>query len=246
MSIMEKVFGAFNKPQAPAPAPAAPTNNPAQNTPNQQAAPGNGVVPQGSGNPPEDQSPLAKFQQLWETPPEDPNKKPAHSVTQLDPQEVMKSAAKVDFTKAINPELLQKIQAGGDDAMNALVQAMNSVTQLSYAQSTVAASKLVEQALSQAEERFTSRLPSLINQRTASEALIKQNKQLADPAVAPIVQLVQDQLALKFPSATSQELADMAQEMMSGAAKVFSPAPKETPSKTKKSQDEDWDSWASQ
>lgn len=242
MSAMEKIFGMFrqqaNQPAAPAPAVG---NNmqgqPAQQTQHSQQTAPNGVVPEGSATAPAPASPMEQFKDLWQPP------KPEEGAPETfspDPAKIMEAAGKVDFTKILNKDALAKVQAGGEEAVQAMAVLLNQTAQAVYGQSTVAASKIVEQALSQAEQKFASRVPTLVNQKAAQAKLLSANKALANPAVAPIVTLIQEQLAAKYPNATSDELAEMAGEMMKGAANVFAPAPETSaPDKGKKA-DDDW------
>jgi hypothetical protein len=245
MSVMEKLFGNMfqqkaNQPAAPAPAPTS--NNPGQITPNMQAqqsnkTDGNGVVPQGSQTAPPPPSPLEQFKEVWQPPTQVAEEPNSFSAT---PEKIMEAAGKVDFTRILSKEALAKVQGGGDEAVQALAGLLNQTAQAVYGQSTVAASKIVEQAVSQAEQKFAGKVPGLVNQKAAQAKLLAANKALSDPAVAPIVDMIQTQLAVKYPNATSDELADMASEMMKGAAQMFSPAP--PPSKANKpvNSDQDW------
>lgn len=237
MSAMEKVFGLFQRTAAPAPAPAVSNN--LQGAPTNPGTPGNGVVPAPTPAPaPAPVSPLEQHKDLWQpNKTEEGNQSPAP----IDPQKIMEAASKVDFTKILNQEALAKVQAGGEEAVQAMASLLNQTAQAVYGQSTVAASKIVEQALAQAEQKFAGKVPGLVNQKAAQAKLLTENKALANPAVAPLVDMIQTQLATKYPNATSDELAQMAQDLMKGAASVFAPsAPaKETADKAKKG-DDDW------
>ena len=242
MSAMEKIFGMFRQ-QANQP-PAAPgvANNmqgaPTQQTQQTSATAPNGVVPAGAATAPAPApSPLEQFKDVWQ-PPKTEEGKPSVPLS-ADPQKIMEAASRVDFTKILNQEALAKVQAGGEEAVQAMASLLNQTAQAVYGQSTVAASKIVEQALLQAERKFADRVPTLVNQKAAQAKLLTANKALANPAVAPIVTMIQDQLALKYPNATSDELADMAAEMMKGAANVFAPPPAAPAEKAKKLED-DW------
>lgn len=242
MSAMEKIFGMFRQQANQPPAPAPGVSNNLQ-TPGPAPAPGtpatapNGAVPNGAANPPAPPSPMEQFKDLWQ-----PVEKKEGEVTSiaLDPAKTMEAAAKVDFTKILSKEALAKVQAGGDDAVQAMAALLNQTAQAVYGQSTIAASRLVEQAISQAEQKFADKVPTLVNTKAAQAKLLASNKALANPAVAPIVSMIQQQLAEKYPNATSDELAEMAGEMMKGAANVFAPAPSPaSPDKGKKA-DDDW------
>ncbi len=246
MSFMQKLFGTPTNPAAaPAPAQAAVTatndptkmQQPGQTATSLQTAP-NGVVPANSDG----QSPLDKFKDIWQPTQTDPNApKPAGPVTA---DQIMEAAGKVDFSKVLAQEDLAKIAAGGQDAIVALSNVLNKTMQTSYGHSAFAATKLVEQAVSQAEDRFAARLPSLINQQSSKNALLADNPAFKNPAVSPIVEMIHNQLTERFPTATPNEIAQMAKEMMAGAAQVFNPKQNQVAAdKSKQPQGEDWSNY---
>ena len=246
MSWMNKIFGAPNTAAAPAPAQAAATatNDPAKMAQPQQTAQSdktapNGVVPAGSNG----ESPLDKFKDVWQPKQTDPNApKPAEPITA---EQMMAAAGQVDFTKVLNQEDLAKVAAGGQEAVTALANILNKSMQTSYGHSALAATRLVEKAVSQAEERFVSQLPNLINQQSSKNALLSDNPAFKNPAVAPIVEMIHNQLVEKFPNATPDEIKSMAKEMMSGAAQVFNPTTGQTQTADQKAKAaaEDWSTY---
>lgn len=247
MSLLDRIFG--SAPQVQQPAQPSPTNNPNQNPP--PAAPAssavtapNGAVP-ADGNKPGDQSPPDKFAGLWEpTKTEDP--KPGEQTQGLTPEKMLEAAGKVDFTKALNPELLSKLQAGGQEAVQATLEMMNQTAKTVYGQSLVVSQKLVERAVEQAEERFRSQLPDFVRGQSARENLLSENPAFKDPKVAPIVAAVQQQILQKNPTASAAEVSRLAQEYFKEAAGVFSSDPKAAAAKIasdKKLAADDWESW---
>ena len=245
MSWMNKIFGAPTNPAAapaPAQAAAAATNDPAkmqqpaQTAQSDKTAP-NGVVPANSTG----ESPLDKFGTLWEPVKTDPNApKGPEPVTA---EQIMAAAGQVDFTKVLSQEDLAKIAAGGNDAITALSSVLNKTMQTSYGHSALAATKLVEKAVSQAEERFAAKLPTIINQQSSKNALLSDNPAFKNPAVSPIVDLIHNQLTEKFPNATPTEITAMAKEMMAGAAQVFNPATPQSQADANKAKSEDWSNY---
>lgn len=244
-SVMQKIFGA---PAPAAPATPAPTNNlnnnPAPTPPHSsEGTEPNGTVPPG-GNEGGSQSPEDKFSKLWETTPTDSNKQ--QEPTGLTPQQMLEAAAKVDFAKVLDKDILAKITAGGEDAAQALVQALNKVSQQTYAQTVLVTDKLISAQVQKAQEDFASRVPDLVKRQRVQDDLIKDNPAFKDPAVAPVVGLIQNQLAEKFPQATADEIKQMAIEYFTGAAnKLVPPKKTGTPSGKKENTDEDWESWLS-
>jgi hypothetical protein len=247
MSFFDKIFGNSPAPQQAAPQ-QVPTNNPAQNQPGaqphqSQATAPNGVVPPEGNQAAPTQSPTERFKDLWEPVKVEEGKQPQQSAG-LTPEQMLEAASKVDFTRVLDQASLAKIQAGGEEAVQALAGLLNKTAQTVYGQSTVVAQKLVETAVDKARREFTEQLPGLVKRQTAQESLLRENPAFKDPAVAPVVAAIQSQLQTKFPNASSSELAEMAQEYFKSAAGVLSGKPTESPKPASGSNDFDWDSWA--
>lgn len=249
MSFFDKIFGSASAQQPQQAAPQqTPTNNPAQNQPGAQphqsagTAP-NGVVPQNGNQPGPEQSPTEKFKDLWEPAKVEAGKEPQQP-SGLTPEQMLEAASKVDFTRVLDQASLAKIQAGGEEAVQALAGLLNKTAQTVYGQSTVVAQKLVETAVDKARREFTEQLPGLVKRQTAQESLLRENPAFKDPAVAPVVAAIQSQLQTKFPNASSSELAEMAQEYFKSAAGVLSGKPAEVAKPTAGANDFDWDTWA--
>lgn len=248
-SVMQKIFGA--------PAPVAPPNQQQVNTSNNlqnnaappepasssNAAP-NGTIPPGTIDD-ANKSPGDKFSKLWETTPIDPNKQ-EQSDQGLTPQQMLEAASKVDFAKVLDKDLIAKITAGGEDAAAALVQALNKVSQQTYAQTVLVTDKLITAQVEKAQHTFANKVPELVRRQKIQDGLIKDNPAFKDPAVAPVVGLIQNQLAEKFPSATADEIQQMAIEYFQGAANKLNP-PKKTgnSSGSKENTDDNWEDWLS-
>lgn len=229
MSIFEKLFGntASQQPQQPAPQQAQqpqPGNlpaNPVATDPPQGAA-GNINAAGTNEGANTAASPLDEFKGLWETNATD-NANDQPIGFNVDPQKLMEAASKVDFTKVIKPEDMAAITAGGEGAAQAFMRAMNSVTQNSYAQSALATSKIVEAALAQAQEKFESKIPSYIKKHNLSNSLREDNPALSHPAAAPILTALENQLTVKYPSATGAEIKKMATDYLTSFATAASP-----------------------
>lgn len=249
MSIFEKLFGGAPAPAAAPTFPPQPTgvNNPGQPLPGTAASPGtapNGVVPANvpAPAPAAEVSPLDGFKDIWQTPANpDPNSNQS-IFANLDPQKLMESARKVDFAKTLTPENLQKIQAGGQEAVQALAESLNTVAQTVYAQSALATTKIVEQALGKQQERFDAQLPTMVKKFSANENLLSSNPLLQNPAVQPLVGALQEQLIRKNPNATSAEIQQQVSDYFAALGNTFAPKPASSTSAQSKSKDaEDWE-----
>jgi hypothetical protein len=240
MSIMQQVFGGLmgNQSAAPAPAPTqvAPGSIPANGG---AADPGNPMVPAGTVDATTvEASPLAEFADLWQP---DPNAKPdAPMFGNVDPTKLMEAAKKTNFAANIPKELLAAISQGGPSGMEAAIAAMNGMSQQVYANSAMATTKIVEQALAKQAETFKASLPQIIKQHTLSDTLRSENPALSNPAVQPFIKAMETQLAVKHPGATASELTAMAKQYVEGIGTLFSPAAKPTAAETAQAGETDW------
>ena len=247
-SMMANLFGG-GQPQPQQQQMPQPGNLPEAPTPGMQSAPGNTNAPAATptGNPgsqtnPNEPAGLDKFNDLWK-PAESPAGEQPNGLFNVDPKQLMEAARKIDFTKVIQPTQLQAIAQGGEGAVNAFAQALNTVAQTVYAQNAHATAKIVEQAVSRSQETMRNELPQHIKRQTVSESLRTENPALSHPAAAPILGALEQQLTTKFPNATASEIKSMATDYLTSFAGTFQkPAQQSsqsTPSGT------DWDSWIS-
>lgn len=258
---MSGIMSMFSNLMGGAPAPAAtpgqvaapntpgsiPTSAPNTGATNGGTAP-NGTVPAAGTEttPNANATPLDQFADLWNNAPTDPNAPaPAGIFGNVDPKKFMEAAGKVDFSKAVTPEQLQAISAGGDNAMQAFAQAMNKVAQNVYAQSAFATTKIVEQAMSRSKDSFLAELPQHIKKQTVSDNLRVENPIFSNPAVQPIISALEAQMAVKFPNATSTELTQMAKTYVEALGSSFAPKPPEDKSKSK-NEEFDWNTFLTQ
>ena len=186
---------------------------------------------------PAEPKPLEKFEKVW-TAPEKASDESSNSVAKVSPEDMMAAAGKIDFSRLIDQDTLQQINGGGEGAMQALVAVINKTAQTSFGQSMIAAQKLVDAAVQEAKKDFSSQVPSMVKSQQLKAGLYDANPALKNPAVAPIVDALQLQLANHYPKASVAELQSMAQEMMVGAARAFDPKSFEKPvPKVPKNQD---------
>jgi hypothetical protein len=206
----------------------------------------NGVVPpnQEGEIKPTPASPMAEFEKLWETPPVDPNNPPNKSALdfEVNPKLMMEAAGKVDFASALPPEILAKIQAGGEDGVRASIMAMNLIAQKTYGQSAMATAAIVKEAVKAARNEFREEIPALLKAQNLNSALRDDNPLFSNPAVEPIMAGLKDQLLTKYPDATPAQLTQMAKKYVTKFAESFAPQQKPA-SKGKLSgdQDDDWE-----
>jgi len=215
------------------------SNDPPQGTPNQSATP---AKTEGEA------FPLAGFEKMWENTNTGKGQMPSLNA---DPAKISEAAKKIDFSKGIDPALLQKA-VGGD--VNALAEALNQAAQNAFSIATQASTHLVDKHVSAASEYMRSELPGQFKSFQAQDGLLTENPRLANPAVQPLIQVIQAQLAQQFPQATAAELRQHAQKYLSGVVSAISPegsAPsegnKKRPGKQQEAQAKnqfDWENWA--
>ena len=253
MSIMD-MFRTI-VPAAPAASNGQPNGAPAANSPSQAAAPGqplpgtsatpgtapNGVVPEGAAV-----SPLDTFKDIWQTAanPADDTSGPMFSG--VDPQKLMESAGKVDFAKAVTPEQMQAIAAGGEGAVKAFAESMNKIAQTVYAQSAFATTKIVDQAMERQQQNFAKNLPSMVKKFSVNENLQAENPLLSNPALTPLVSALSEQLVRKNPNATSGEIQQQVNDYFAALGTSFAPKAPETPQSraaAKAAKSENWDAF---
>lgn len=246
MSILHKLFG--NQPQQQMSAPQA--SNPALNQQQQQpGSPGN--IPPVNANPAAVNNPtvpaaslevaaaaaapegLDKFSDMWTIKPEDMPKAPESPFAGVTPEAIQAVASKTDFSKVITPEIMSAISAGGEGATAAMMQAMNLVAQHGYATNAGATMKLIESALTKQREQFQAELPNLIKNQSVNNNLRSSNPIFNHPAAAPMLASITNQLQLKNPTATAEQIQQKAQEYLISFATSAAPPKQETTTASK-------------
>lgn len=179
-------------------------------------------------------SPLDSYGELWTIEQPKPGEEDLNAPFRfnVDPAKIRQQSRTVDFTKAITPELMTKINAGGPEAMSALITAMNTIGQEVLAQSSQVNAKVLEAGLDASSSRMTKRLPGLVKSQAISEALREDNPLFQNPAVTPLLDAVQEQMQRKFPNATAAEIKAHAQKYLVGFAAEANKAFKVEPNKS--------------
>lgn len=169
-------------------------------------------------------TPLDQFGDLWQHDPNAAAKQQQPLFEGVDSKTLMEAASKANFSSLIPPEVFQAIQQGGDGATAALQQAINLTAQASFAQSTLAATKLVEQAVAKVTKQYDEKLPEIIKRHTATSNFREENPALQHPAAAPLIEAIQIRLQQKHPEASSADLNRMAKDYLTSFADVIKPS----------------------
>src|SRR6266853_657433 len=155
--------------------------------------------------------PMLDFAKLWEDPPVDPNnpppEKPTTFLPKIDPAKIAETLGKIDFSKSITPEESAAIKAGGDGAQAAHLSVLNKALRQSMMTMFNVSTRLVEQGLTSAEERFLDRVPGHVKDIMVSDNLTANDPLMSNPAFAPLVESTRQRFQEKFPKATPIQIA---------------------------------------
>lgn len=170
-------------------------------------------------------SPLSGYQDLWApNTVKGPDGKDIITTTapptltpnmNIEPSKIMEAARTLDFTKSIAPELMDKASKG--DAA-AFAQVMNTMAQAAYGQGVLATSGIVQQAMTIQEKNLNERVMPDILRRHTIRTTVEGNPLSSNPAVAPLLGTIEQQLTSKYPTASPSEIKKHAETYLSGLA----------------------------
>lgn len=175
-------------------------NNPA--VPNQSNTPEHNPTSQN----PEPKSPNAEFAELWKMEATQPNQAPNF---RIDPEQLSKVTGNLDFTKSVSREDLAKIAAGGEEAVGALVNVLNSFGRDVFSTNAQFSSHMTEAGYNSAQQAIDRGLPTLVKKQFTQNELFQSNPKLREPALQPLVMAIQDQISKKYPNASPSEVNGM-------------------------------------
>lgn len=198
----------------------------------------------------DDKSPLANFHDLWQI---DDKAKPLGTPTtfapniEFDQNKLLEAAGKIDFTRYLDPELLSKASKGDTEALGNL---LNRSMQAAFGQGTVATLAAMKAGFTAQDKNFQTGLPALFRQNTIGSVVSKDHSAVFnDPAVAPLMKIVEMQLANKSPGASPEVISGQAKEFLSGLAQTIVTANGGTIVQNNMNSNPfdmpiDWDTWA--
>lgn len=237
MSIMSSVSNIFRPTQQVSVTgqPTTPGHTMQPNNPGaapQSAQGGNQSQPQGDpsqgGNqaqPPQEggNSPLDGWKDIWQN---DPNIKPAadpwvHPLLPTDPTKVREAANKMDLVAGIPQELMARVQAGNDPA--ALVEMINQVARNTLAVSAQLTAASVEHAGTAIRDRTRAELPGTFK-KLQLDTLPVDNPVLSHPGAQGMLQLARQQLQMKHPDWSAQQIQEAASKYLLDFATAASAA----------------------
>lgn len=202
-----------NAPATAAQVTGQPPAQPSITPPETPTSAANGVTPHGTGVPVEP-APLDKLATMVQPNTTKPTTPTDDSIFgKVSPQDLMAAAGKLDFTKVIGKDIIAAAAAGGEEGVQALIQAMNTVSQHVYAQSAAASTALIEKALNTNNERLTERLPSALKHHAINDQ-IASNPILGHAASKPILDGLVASLREAHPDAPADAIVAKANEYL--------------------------------
>lgn len=184
------------------------------------------VLDQQQGVPAESKSPLESFKDLFNNNPKkpengEPNGAAASAVDSrfmpVNKEDLAKVVSGIDFIQptAEVQGMLQKIQAGD---VSVLPQLINHANRQQYLQQTLLMTDLLEKLGSTVTERIQETLPNKFREYSARTAATDSNPIYKNPAAAPVVGAIRQQILQKFPDATPSEVVNLTEKYLAGFA----------------------------
>lgn len=213
--MLSKIFGS-NAPSTAAQVQASVAAAPAQPSitpPETPVSAANGVTPHSVGTPAEP-APLDKLATMVQPSATQPAEPVDTSIFgKVTPQDLMAAAGKMDFTKIVDKDTIAAAAAGGEAGVQALLEAMNKVSQHVYAQSAAASTALIEKAITTNTERLTTQLPNALKHHAINDQ-IANNPILGHAASKPILDGLVASLKAANPEASADAIVAKANEYL--------------------------------
>ena len=214
MGIMD-IFRGNQQPAAKPGELAAPTQVGSPTNPNAPVTTPAGIADAAAATASTNASPMADFEKLWQNDPTDKGTTTA-PLFDIDPAKLNDAVKTADFTRQLPPDIIQKALSGDKDAF---VAAMNGVAQQAFSHQTMATTKLIEQALNRRDAELGNKIPDLVRNANISENLAD-SPLFQNEATRPLMESLQAQLAIKYPKATSSQIAEQARSYIANFAKL--------------------------
>lgn len=155
-----------------------------------------------------DASPLANYKDLWKTPTQGTGLPSTVPTFTADPKKLDEISKTIDFTRALDKTLVTKAATGDAEALMAVI---NQAAQAGYAQASGTTASLIEAALKAQNDRLQNEyIPEMTRRNEISREMRLDNKLYLDPAIAPMLTMVEKQFASNYPNSSPQEIRESA------------------------------------
>lgn len=158
----------------------------------------------------QDSSPMDAFNDLFKVDPNKPAPKDpmAEPLLTMDHGKILEAVNKMDFTRGIDPALVQKALAGD---VASFTQVLNSANRAAYMSSFQAITGILERAVKTNNERFNSVLGDKFRNFSISSATTD-NPVLRHASVQPVLAAIRDTIAKAKPNLSASEVSKEAEQ----------------------------------
>lgn len=154
--------------------------------------------------------------------------------------QLAQAVGKLNFMDGVaTPEVMQAIQAGGDDAIKVLPQLFNKVAQNAFGAALKASMQISQTAFTKASPAIEGRVNDLLKHRQIEDAVKTANPVLNHPSGKVIADALVQSFSAKYPNATKEEIQKLANQYITDIASTGVPA-KETGKQTDDIMATDW------
>jgi hypothetical protein len=174
---------------------------------------GNNQLPTGNQQPAgnnQEGDPLSDFSKLWDNDPPDPNnqqpQQPTTYLPPIDQNRFNQMLGQLDFTRNVTPEQKAALAAGGESAVQTMMEVVNMATRNAFAMGFQGTQRLIETGLGTAKDRFTADIPNYVKEQMSLDGLTSSNPIMRDPAYSKLVTDVRGQIQQKHPKATPSQV----------------------------------------
>lgn len=141
-----------------------------------------------------------------------------------DPAKLQEAIGNLNFMQGmLTPDVMSKIEAGGQEGVQATLQLVNKSNQNVMAAAMQASAKMVESAVAKVTPVMDQKVTQHLRQQSVEATLKEANPVFASPAGEFMLTAVRDAMMKKYPNATSAELKDNAQQFIQDIITVGSP-----------------------
>ena len=180
---------------------------------------------------------LDKFQDLFKMDAGTGGGAPQTSIYDIPADKVQQLIGGQNFTSGLNPE---QVQAALNGDVNAFMQVINTAAQNAAGFSLQSTMGALKASSTHERESWEKALPGQFKKLSASDKISEKNPIFRHEAAAPILESLKGAFLSKYPNATPDELADLAQSYLADFVDTVRPSAQPTPQQTAAANGTDW------
>ena len=133
----------------------------------------------------------------------------------VDPEKLKEAYSKTNYVEGLfTPELAEKIAAGGQDAVTAMAQVMNSMAQKLAFENLQVSAKLTTSGLGAASNAWNQSASTTLRDTNITAAIKETDPMFNSPLLAPVVDKLKAAIVSKQPNATPQEVQEITKKAL--------------------------------